>query len=265
MRRLPSAFELETDVLGEPLICMARNPRVSVAGFAHHIVQRGSNGQPVFLTADDRRLYLDLASRQLSQTGLRLVSYCLMTNHVHLIAVPERGDSLSLWVQRVHGKYSQYFNLKTGRNGHVWQGRFFSCVLSPRHLTVALRYVEENPVRAGLVRDPAEYPWSSCHAHLSGQLDPFLDRAEWDLRGGSRGWRTLLSAQQYRSSVVHLLRRCTFAGRPFGDEAFLQSVEAETGHSWRRWPYTRSLEDQDAILTLEKLGPDWQFLKAGAP
>jgi putative transposase len=241
---------------------MPRNFRVMVAGFAHHIVQRGSNGQATFLTPGDRQVYLEMASRQLAPSGLRLIAYCLMTNHVHLIAVPERGDSLSTWVQRVHGRYAQYLNARTGRSGHLWHHRYFACVLSPKHLTVALRYVEQNPVRAGLIRgDPASYEWSSCRAHVTGVLDPFLDRAEWDLRGGTAGWRDLL-VEPDRKPVQHLLRRCTFAGRPFGDEAFLTSMEAQTGRHWPRWSYAQSLHDQDVLLTLEKLTPDYNYFEA---
>ncbi|BDC51900.1 transposase [Bryobacterales bacterium F-183] len=264
MRPAHPAIALENGGFGLALNCMARNPRVSIAGFPHHIVQRGSNGQAIFLTPEDRQVYLELASRQLSLCGLRLVAYCLMTNHVHLIAIPERGDSLSLWVQRVHGRYSQYFNLKTGSTGHVWHSRFFSCVLSPRHMTIALRYVEENPVRAGIVRHAADYPWSSCRAHLSGNLDPFLDRAEWELRGGTQGWQEVLYAPS-RQPIIHMLRRCTFSGRPFGDEAFLQNLESDTGHTWKRWSYTRSLEDTDVRMNLEKLLPDFHVLHAGTP
>lgn len=242
---------------------MPRNPRLAIAGFAHHVVQRGSNKQPLFRTASDRRVYLDIAEEHLREAGMRIISYCLMTNHVHLVVVPERGDSLSVWVRRVHGRYSQYFNARTGRTGALWHGRFFSCVLAPKHLTMALRYVEQNPVRALMVDDARKYPWSSCEAHLSGKLGTLLDRSEWESRGGAEGWKRLLEGPD-RQPLLHLLRRCTFAGRPYGDEEFIRKMEQQTGQKWKRWPYVQELHDAEVLLSLEKTQPDEYFSSASA-
>ena len=186
----------------------------------------------------------------LPDAGVRLLSYCLMTNHVHFVATAERGDSLSLWMRRVNGRYAQYFNAKMGRSGHLWQARFYSCILSPNHLTVALRYVEQNPVRACLVQNPQDYRWSSAKAHLTGNLDKMLDRDEWQRRGGEAGWSELLTSTPPQP-LVHLLKRCTYSGRPFGGEKFIAQVETQAACHWARWPYHQELKDTELLVTLE--------------
>jgi len=104
----------------------------------------------------------------LSDAAVSILGYSLMSNHVHVMALPVREDSLSILLRRVHGRYAQYYNARSGRSGHLWQNRFFACVLGPSHLWAALRYVERNPVRAGMVERAADYPWSSASAHLYG-------------------------------------------------------------------------------------------------
>lgn len=231
---------------------MARNPRVVVPGYACHLTQRGSNRQPVFLAPEDRSVYLRLMDETMHDAGIRLLCYCLMTNHVHFVAIPHRGDSLSVWMRRLSGRYAQYFNAKTCRSGHLWQGRFYSCMLSPNHLTVALRYVEQNPVRANLVRNAEDYPWSSARAHLTGQMGGMLDVDAWLGRGSEQGWAAMLNGVP-PDSVVHLLKRCTFGGRPFGGADFVTEIEAKSARLWRRWPYQQELKDSEVLLSLEGL------------
>jgi len=103
----------------------------------------------------------------LSEADVRVWGWCLMSNHVHLVLLPDREDSLSLLMRRVHGRYAQYYNTRWGRTGHLWQNRFFSCILGIEHLWAALAYVERNPIRAGIVHSAAEYQWSSAAAHLT--------------------------------------------------------------------------------------------------
>jgi putative transposase len=123
---------------------MARNPRVIVPGYAYHLTQRGTNRQEVFHSAGDRRVYLTLMRENLEEAGIRLLAFCLMTNHVHFMVVPERMDSMSVWMRRVNGRYAQYYNARMNRTGHLWQARFFSCAMSWRHRAIGLRYVEMN-------------------------------------------------------------------------------------------------------------------------
>src|ERR1035438_793046 len=149
-----------------------RRPRVVVPDFPHHITQRGNNRQLVFLTPDDWRRYLDLLARRAPEEGARILGYCLMGNHIHLIAIPEAEESLVRTLGRVHSEFALAVNRSQGCSGHVWQGRFFSCPMDEEHLRAAMRYVELNPVRAKLVATAWEWPWSSAQAHIrDGTLD----------------------------------------------------------------------------------------------
>ncbi|HUA84340.1 MAG TPA: transposase [Bryobacteraceae bacterium] len=141
-------------------------------GIAYHVTQRGTDRQQVFFGIADRKLYLQLIRQNLAGAGVRILAYCLMTNHVHFIVVPEREDSLAVLFGRAQGGYSQALNIRRGRCGHLWQARFHSCPLSPAHLEIGLRYVEANPCRAGMVERPEQYRWSSAAAHLWGEKDP---------------------------------------------------------------------------------------------
>ena len=129
-------------------------------GFPHHVTQRGNNGQEVFLTDDDRRIYLRFLGYLSSRCELRVVGYCLMANHIHIIGIPSTRQSLAKAVGRTHLLYTQYFNRQHKRSGHLWQNRFFSCPMDESHAWTALCYVEQNPVRAGLVKNAWQYPWS---------------------------------------------------------------------------------------------------------
>ncbi|UCD00360.1 MAG: transposase, partial [Phycisphaerales bacterium] len=133
---------------------MPRLARTVAVGFAHHITQRGNNRYDVFFVDDDRRVYLELLKEQADKYGLDLVGYCLMSNHVHLIAIPHAEDALAKAVGRTHFRYAQYINRFHRRSGHLWQGRFYSCALDKRHFWLAMKYVELNPVRAKLCRKP---------------------------------------------------------------------------------------------------------------
>ena len=203
---------------------MPRLARRVAPGIPHHITQRGTNRQLVFLTQRDRRVYLDLLRTNAEPAGVRILAYCLMPNHIHLVAIPEEPDSLAIALRRTHGRYAQYFNARKLRSGHLWQNRFFSCALDRAHLWAALRYVERNPVRAGLVELPEEFTWSSAAAHL-GQRDRFrtLDLAFWQEVGGLPVWRDLL-AEPEDNDIMKQIRRATHAGQPLGDEEFRRQV-----------------------------------------
>ena len=130
---------------------MPRAARVVAEGVPHHITQRGNNRQDVFLVDEDRRFYFETLPQDCRRCGVGVLGYCLMTNHVHLVAVPERADSFARALRRSHLRYAQRFNRQYGRSGHLWQNRFFSCPLGRDHLLTALFYVDQNPLRAGLV------------------------------------------------------------------------------------------------------------------
>jgi putative transposase len=173
----------------------------------YHVTQRGSNRQAVFSSVGDRRTYLGLVQESLVDAGVRVLAYCLMTNHVHLMVVPERDDSLATLFRRVHGRYAQAWNARRQRSGHLWQSRFFSCPLAEDRLWIALRYVERNPVRALLAASPQEYPWSSARAHLTAEREKpqVLDRRFWEASGGVETWRQMHAATE-DPRATYLLR-----------------------------------------------------------
>lgn len=145
---------------------MPRSPRLVIPGLAHHITQRGNRGLDVFTSRSEMGHYLECLARYGPARGMKVIAYCLMPNHVHVVAIPEQPLSLALAFRDAHTAYSSYFNLKHGETGHLWQNRFFSCPLDECHLHAAVRYVEMNPVRARMVSEPGSYEWSSARAHL---------------------------------------------------------------------------------------------------
>jgi putative transposase len=194
---------------------MPRRPRIVIPGAPHHVTQRGNNRQPVFLSPDDRRLYLELLGRHAGRCGARVLAYCLMTNHVHLVAVPEQEDSLAEAFGRTHSEYALALNQAEGRSGHVWQNRFFSCPMSGSHLLNAVRYVELNPVRARLAAVAWEWPWSSARAHAkAGVLDTLLSChwtgyfGRWD----HTGWKEILAGRVARGGMPDRPARHAYGG-----------------------------------------------------
>ena len=205
---------------------MGRLARVVVRGIPHHITQRGNRRQPVFFKEDDYLSYLYLMKEWCQKEHVEVWAYCLMPNHVHLIAVPATEEALRLALGEAHRRYTRRVNFREGWRGHLWQGRFASFPLDDAHLYLAARYVELNPVRAGLVKRPEAYRWSSAKAHLRGRDDelvkagPLLERiGEWGpfLAGGLREEQT------------ELLRRHERTGRPLGGALFVRGLEAVLG------------------------------------
>lgn len=200
-----------------------RNARIVAPGVAHHVTQRGTNKQTIFFSERDRDVYLGLLRTHSKETGLRILAYCLMDNHIHLVCVPEEPDSLAVSLRRAHGRCAQYVNALKQRGGHLWQGRFYSCPLDENHLWAALRYVELNPVRAGLVTKPEAHPYSSALAHLSlsgRDGEGILDMEFW--KGATRDmrWGDLLEVVE-TNAELRQLRRATYAGNPLGTSDFV--------------------------------------------
>jgi putative transposase len=218
---------------------MPRVARIVIPEMPHHITQRGNNRQDVFFVDDDRRRYLELLKEQSQLHGLHILGYCLMTNHVHIVAVPSTESSLAGAVGRTHFAYTQYVNRLHGRSGHMWQNRFYSCVLDDVHLWRTLRYVERNPVRARLVRAPWRYPWSSAAAHV-GQRDDadLLDLAAWRKEWKPKQWQKALRDPE-DDELIGRLRRSTMTGRPLATDKTIAKLERRLGRRLRPLPVGR--------------------------
>ncbi len=214
---------------------MPRQARVVAVGVPHHITHRGNNRQDVFLTDEDRRRYQHLLSRSLAPCQAELLGWCWLSNHVHLIVVPHREDSLSRLIRRVHSVYAQDFNRRRSRDGHLWRSRFYSCPLGPNRVESALLYVDLNPVRAGMTGNATAWEWSSARAHVSGRDETGL--LAWSRLGefaGCENWETRLKRRQAQTTETEL-RRATQAGVPFADAAFRRELEQrfERDLAWR--------------------------------
>jgi putative transposase len=154
---------------------MARLPRQAIVAYPYHLIQRGHNRQPVFADDVDRRQYLAWLHEASVEHGLAVHAYVLMGNHVHLLATPERDGALSTAMQALGRRYVRWFNRRHGRSGTLWEGRFRSSLVeADRYLLACQRYVESNPVRAGLVATVADWPWSSHRHHAGLVVDPLV-------------------------------------------------------------------------------------------
>ena len=166
---------------------MPRSARICAIHFPHHVTQRGNNREAVFFDDDDREFYLKILGKYSSQYNLDIWAYCLIVNHVHLLAVPKREDSLAKGLGSTNLVYTQYVNRRYGRSGRVWQNRFFSAVIENEpYLWAVVRYIERNPVRGNLVEKAEEYMWSSARAHILGRRNNLLTGDSW-LRRSKRG------------------------------------------------------------------------------
>ncbi len=202
---------------------MARIARVVAPGFPHHITQRGNRRQQTFFYDDDYQAYLDLMSEWCSRCGVEVWAYCLMPNHVHLIAVPESEDGLRLAIGEAHRRYTRLINFREGWRGHLWQGRFASYVMDEQYLLACARYVEMNPVRAGLVTKPEKWLWSSASPHMSGHDDTLVKVAPLlQIAGGM--WEDFLHITAGEEEITELQRH-EQTGRPLGSIRFIEGLE----------------------------------------
>jgi putative transposase len=193
----------------------------------------------VFFVDDDRRVYLELLKEQAQKYGPEILAYCLMSNHVHLVAIPHEEEALAQAIGRTHFRYTQYINRFHRRSGHLWQGRFYSCALDGRHLWPALKYVELNPVRAKLCRRAWQYAWSSAALHVDGKAESeLLDLARWYKQVAADEWRREL-AQGLTEDEVARIRLRTHTGRPLGSDRFLSKLETVLGRRVRSLPVGR--------------------------
>lgn len=207
---------------------MARIKRVVVPGYPHHVTQRGNRRMRTFFEDGDYEVYIGLMAEWCRKKGVEVWAYCLMPNHVHIIAVPLEEESLSRAIGEAHRRYTRSINFRKGWRGHLWQERFASFVMDETHLLAAARYVEMNPVRANLCHSPDEYPWSSSVPHLRGKND-VLVKVE-PLLAIVPDWRDFLSGGDDQQEII---RRHEKTGRPLMNDPTLRSLEYKLGRILR--------------------------------
>lgn len=205
---------------------MARKARVIIPGYPHHVIQRGNRCQQIFFCDQDRKIYLRLLARHAKKARIEFWAYCLMSNHVHFIAVPAHEKSFAKGFALAHQKYTYIINHREGWKGYLWQGRFLSYPMDERYLFAAVRYVELNPVRAGIVEKAEDYPWSSARAHIFGQKDELVSNNF--MTGEIGDWEAYLKEKEddleTKSFTAHAIN-----AKPLGDEKFIEKIEKLTG------------------------------------
>jgi putative transposase len=210
---------------------MARKPRYYLAGFPCHVIQRGNNREPCFFADLDYVYYLDCLKDAASKYDCAVHAYVLMTNHVHLLMTPATPDGISRVMQSVGRRYVQYVNFSYKRTGTLWEGRHkASLIQTQTYLLSCYRYIELNPVRAGMVERPGDYPWSSYAAHAAGKPDPVVeDHAEHLALGDTADQRQRAYRELFRQSIpdadLSAIRRSVQLGVPWGNDRFRQAVE----------------------------------------
>ena len=210
---------------------MARIARVVAEGMPHHITQRGNRRQKTFFSDEDYAAYIDLMAQWCGKYDVDIWAYCLMPNHTHLIAVPQKKENLRLAIGEAHRRYTRRINFREGWRGHLWQERFSSFVMDERYLLACARYIENNPVRAKLAGKPEQWPWSSAGAHMSGENDRLVN-VEPLLAIINGDWRDFLTGA-ISSAELTDIRKHEKTGRPLGDVSFVSHLENLLGRELR--------------------------------
>ncbi|AVP58703.1 REP-associated tyrosine transposase [Pulveribacter suum] len=213
---------------------MARLPRLTVPGYPHHVIQRGNNRQMIFHDTVDREFMLQLLAEQSRLHQIDVHAYVLMGNHLHLLATPQTEKGLPLMMQAVGRSYVRRFNRRHQRTGTLWEGRYRSTIVqTERYLLACMAYIDLNPVRAGLVAQPADYPWSS-HAHCLGlRADPLVTphALYWSL-GNTPFAREAAYGELVRSGLSahehEALGRAAHAGWALGGPEFIAALQQKT-------------------------------------
>jgi len=221
---------------------MARLARSTIVGYPHQVTQRGNYEQTVFEEDADFSRYLALLREYVARFSLEIWAFCLMPNHVHFICVPKAEGALSHGFNTLHMRYAQYFHGKKGVTGHLWKGRFLSCMLDDRSVFEEVRHIENNPVRAGFVERAEDYPWSSARHHVSREEDPLIEDGCF-LTSEIDDWRAYLAGER-NEPILNRTRQCLKTGRPAGTADWVHGLESIMGRRLEALPRGRPKKGQ---------------------
>jgi putative transposase len=222
---------------------MPRIARIVGSGYPHHIVQRGNNKEKVFLGRKDYEAYLSFLEKYSEKKEASILAYCLMQNHVHLLVRPTENDGLAKMMQGVTLCYTQYFNRKEGRTGRLWECRYHSTVVDgDSYLWTVSKYIENNPVRAGIAKRPEDYSYSSAKAHILGRKDPLLKEPLFG-KSDLNEYRIFIKSAEDKK-IVEEIRKQTRLGKPLGDGGFLNALSERLGHNLSFRPRGRPRKGQ---------------------
>ncbi len=237
---------------------MARLPRLVIPHQPHHIIQRGNDRQAIFRDAGDYTIFLKWLRESAKQFKVAIHAYVLLSNHVHLLATPSDETGLARMMQWIGRYYVPYFNRKYERVGTLWQGRYKTTVIeSERYFMTCSRYIELNPVRAGMVASPADYPWSSYAHHAGMQADPIItDHPLYWALGNTPFDREaaykVLVEQALPAEEIAMINEATFKGRVLGSEKFQVALEKKTTRRVRPAKKGRPLKQREIPSALPK-------------
>ncbi len=199
---------------------MPRQARIVIPNTAHHITQRGNYGQSVFDNVNNYEKYCEWINKYAQENSVEIIAYCLMSNHVHFIVIPKEEKSLAKLFNNTHMRYAQYLNRQRKLKGHLWQGRFYSCILDEAHLYRAIRYVENNPVRAKIVKEAWKYKWSSAADHTQERAKPIVQLKRLRRRSD---WKEYLKEED--NEITKDIRIKTDRGLVVGTDNFVDKLE----------------------------------------
>jgi Transposase and inactivated derivatives len=205
---------------------MPRQARNVFANIPHHVTQRGNRKEDVFFSDIDKDYYLKLLKQYSQEHEVEVLAYCLMTNHIHLILKPSTEEGLQKVLKPLHMRYTQYINKKKNWSGHLWQGRFFSSALDEQYTYHAFRYVENNPVRARMVKRATDYKYSSAMHHCGMATDLLI--SEYDIGVDQVQYVDYLN-QGNNQENIDILRRNINKGLPCGSDNFIINLSKMLG------------------------------------
>ncbi|MBU1043379.1 MAG: transposase [Candidatus Omnitrophica bacterium] len=205
---------------------MPRIARIVAVGLPHHITQRGNYKQEIFCDESDRREYLNYIAEEIQKYKVKVLAYCLMKNHVHFIAVPEEETSIGNVFKYANMRYSLYFNRKRGVGGHLFQGRFFSSIMDEKHTLVCARYIERNPVRAKILKEPVAWQWSSARVHCGNDFNDFLgvNKLFNYIEIPKHEWKKFISEDDAETDIKEIKEQ-TRKGRPMASIEIMRKIE----------------------------------------
>lgn len=207
---------------------MPRCARAVAVGYPHHVTQRGNSRAQVFFDDQDRQTYLQLLQYYTRGYRIEVQAFCLMPNHVHLLVIPREQNDFGRGIGLTNQCYTAYINRKYLRSGRVWQNRFYSCIVdTDEYLWGVARYIENNPLKAGLVASAEEYPWSSARYHICGEANELLAGSELFSVADRESYRLFLS--EHDEQISDMIRKATQSGRPLCNATTLLHLEQLLG------------------------------------
>jgi putative transposase len=213
---------------------MPRSARIVVPDVPHHVIQRGNRQQQIFFSDLDRMRYCEMLTEACQTHFVSCLAWCLMDNHLHLILTPPNATALRAVMASTNTRYAQRINHAQGVSGHLFQGRFASYPMDAAHLMTAIRYVENNPVKAGMVGDAGDWPWSSARAHLRGVSDGITDVAA--IGEHVADWQAYLTDGVEAADRDDAIESAMRTGRPLGNANWSATIAEPPARRGRRWP-----------------------------